>query len=133
MRRLWTAPVIALLGFLTLLPAASGMEATGKFNPRPVITMPGLGEMKIRAPMMMPGTSLYIDGTFVGFTNRMREIPVMIGTHNVELVDPQGRVFYRETVDVAPSKTSYIVPTHQSISEPNYPIYQPDLFLKTED
>jgi hypothetical protein len=130
MRRSWTAPAIAVLAVGTLLPAASAMEATGKFDPTPVVTMSGFGELKVRGPMMMPGTSLYVDGTFVGFTNRLREVPIKAGTHNVELVDPKGRVFFRETVNVEPSRTSYIVPGHRRMSEPTYPVYQPDIFYE---
>ena len=69
------------------------------------------GELKIKAPM--PGASIYVDGGFVGVTDKVKNIPLPAGTHEVQLRDPDGRTFYQESVAIIAGKTTQIQPVYQ--------------------
>ena len=124
-----TASAIALVGLLALAPVASArpprIVISGGFGypvwfgpywgPSYVYTYPVpvtyTGELKIKAPM--PGASIYVDGGFVGVTDKVKNIPLPAGTHEVQLRDPDGRTFYQESVAIIAGKTTQIQPVYQ--------------------
>jgi hypothetical protein len=69
------------------------------------------GELKVKAPM--PGASIYIDGGFVGVADKLKNIPLPAGTHEVQLRDPDGRTFYQESVEIIAGRTTQIQPVYQ--------------------
>ena len=69
------------------------------------------GELKIKAPM--PGASIYVDGGFVGVTDKVKNIPLPAGTHEVQLRDPEGRTLYQESVEIIGGRTTQIQPVYQ--------------------
>ena len=120
---------IALFGLLTLAPVASARPPRiiirGGFGypvwlgpywgptyfyayPVPVTYT---GELKIKAPM--PGASIYVDGGFVGVTDKVKNIPLPAGTHEVQLRDPEGRTLYQESVEIIGGRTTQIQPVYQ--------------------
>ena len=54
--------------------------------------------------------SVYIDGGYVGPVVKAKNLPLRPGTHDVELRDPSGNTFYRESVQVIPGRTTEIHP-----------------------
>jgi hypothetical protein len=131
MKSFLTASAIALFGLLTLAPVASARPpriifrggfvypypvwVTPYWGPSYIYTYPApvsyTGDLKIKAPM--PGASIYIDGGFVGVTDKVKNIPLPAGTHEVQLRDPDGRIFYRETVEIIAGRTTQIQPVYQ--------------------
>ena len=69
------------------------------------------GELKVKAPM--PGASIYVDGGFVGVADKLKNIPLPAGTHEVQLRDPDGRTFYQESVEIIAGRTTQIQPVYQ--------------------
>jgi hypothetical protein len=56
--------------------------------------------------------SVYVDGGYVGPVAKAKNLPLRPGNHDVELRDPSGNTFYRETVQVIPGRTTEIHPDH---------------------
>jgi hypothetical protein len=130
MKSLWKASAIALFGLLTLASAASARPPRifirGSFGypvwvgpywgPNYIYTYPVpviyTGELKVKAPM--PGASIYVDGGFVGVTDKVKNIPLPAGTHEVQLRDPDGRTFYQESVAIIAGRTTQIQPEYQA-------------------
>jgi hypothetical protein len=128
MKSLWKTSAIALFGLLTLASAASARPPRiiirGGFGypvwfgpywgPNYIYTYPVpviyTGELKIKAPM--PGASIYVDGGFVGVTDKVKKIPLPAGTHEVQLRDPDGRTFYQESVAIIAGRTTQIQPEY---------------------
>ena len=128
MKSLWKASAIALFGLLTLASAASARPPRiiirGGFGypvwfspywgPNYIYTYPVpiiyTGELKIKAPM--PGASVYVEGGFVGVTDKVKKIPLPAGTHEVQLRDPDGRTFYQESVAIIAGRTTQIQPEY---------------------
>ena len=69
------------------------------------------GELKVKAPI--PGASIYVDGGFVGVADKLKNIPLPAGTHEVQLRDPDGRTFYQESVEIIAGRTTQIQPVYQ--------------------
>ena len=123
------AAFIVLLAASTLAPVASArgprVIISGGFGypvwfspywgPNYIYTYPVpviyTGELKIKAPM--PGAAIYVDGGFVGLTDKVKNIPLPAGTHEVQLRDPDGRTFYQESVDIIAGRTTQIQPVYQ--------------------
>ena len=130
MKSLWKASAIALFGLLTLAPAASARPPriiirggfgypvwfTPYWVPNYVYTYPApvvyTGELKIKAPM--PSASIYVDGGFVGRADKVKKIPLLAGTHEVQLRDSDGRTFYQESIAIIPGRTTQIQPVYQA-------------------
>jgi len=128
MKSLWKTSAIALFGLLTLASAASARPPRiiirGGFGypvwfspywgPNYIYTYPVpviyTGELKIKASM--PGASIYVDGGFVGVTDKVKKIPLPAGTHEVQLRDPDGRTFYQESVAIIAGRTTQIQPEY---------------------
>ena len=129
MKSLWKVSAIALFGLLTLAPVASARPPRiiirGGFGypvwvgpywgPSYIYTYPVpvayTGELKIKAPT--PGTSIYVDGAFVGLTDKVKNIPLPAGTHEVQLRDPDGDILYQESVAIIGGRTTQIQPLYQ--------------------
>ncbi|MGD1154410.1 MAG: PEGA domain-containing protein [Terriglobia bacterium] len=131
MSRFWKGSVIALLAFLTFVPAASAREAffggphafgiyygpgfyPGFYGPGwwygygpwwgpAYVSGPPVGEVKILTKHK--GDSIYIDGGFAGRTGQLKKFPLRAGTHTLELRKPGGRAFYQERIAVIPGRT----------------------------
>jgi hypothetical protein len=119
---------IALFGLLTLVPVASAKQPRiiirGGFGypvwfypywgPSYIYTYPvpvtNTGELKIKAPM--PGASIYVDGGFVGVTDKVKKIPLPAGTHEIQLRDPDGEILYQESVEIIAGRTTQIQPLY---------------------
>ncbi len=54
--------------------------------------------------------SVYVDGGYVGPVAKAKNLPLQPGNHDVELRDPSGNTFYRESVQVIPGRTTEIHP-----------------------
>ena len=129
MKSLWKVSAIALFGLLTLAPVASARSPRiilrGGFGypvwigpywgPSYIYTYPVpvayTGKLKITAPT--PGASIYVDGAFVGLTDKVKNIPLPAGTHEVQLRDPEGRTLYQESVEIIGGRTTQIQPVFQ--------------------
>ncbi len=132
MKTFLTVLAIALIGLLTLAPVASARPPRviiwGGFGypvwfgpywgPSYIYAYPVpvtyTGELKIKAAM--PGASIYVDGGFVGVTNKVKNIPLPAGTHEVQLRDPDGRTLYQENVEIIAGRTTQIQPVYQPAS-----------------
>ena len=119
---------IALFGLLTLAPVASAKPPRiiirGGFGypvwigpywgPSYIYTYPVpvtyTGELKIKAPM--PGASIYVDGGFVGVTDKVKKIPLPAGTHEIQLRDSGGEILYQESVEIIAGRTTQIQPLY---------------------
>jgi len=129
MKSLWKVSAIALFGLLTLAPVASARPPRiilrGGFGypvwigtywgPSYVYTYPlpvaYTGELKIKAPTL--GAAIYVDGAFVGLTDKVKNIPLPAGTHEVQLRDPDGDILYQESVAIIGGRTTQIQPLYQ--------------------
>jgi hypothetical protein len=118
-----TASAVVLLGFLTLAPLASarprviirggfggGWGYPGWYDPYwgwgPGY-YPGpesyMGDVKIKNST--PGESIYVDGGFVGVTDKVKKIPLAPGTHSLELRASDGNILFQENVHVTAGRT----------------------------
>jgi len=75
------------------------------------------GELRIKNPT--PGASIYVDGAFVGLTDKVKNIPLPAGTHEVQLRDSDGDILYQESVAIIAGRTTQI-----------QPVFQPALLIK---
>jgi len=119
--RLLRNSVIALLGSATLAFAASA--ATPNPNPQygtayqdPRVqhpdwsrtSAPPTGDLNIQTPVV--GARIFVDGSFVGTTGQIQDIPVLPGSHNVEFRDAGGRSLYGASIAVDPGQVVQIRP-----------------------
>jgi hypothetical protein len=51
---------------------------------------------------------VYVDGGYVGPVAKAKNFPLRPGNHELELRDPSGNTFYRESVQVIPGRTTEI-------------------------
>jgi hypothetical protein len=127
MRALWKASAIALLGLVTILPAASArpraVVRSGVYVPYApywgaayVNPGPNSGTLKINIPLRIDAT-IYVDGQFVGMTPHVENVAVTPGTHSVEVRDPDGYVLYLNNVTVAHGMTTEVQPLSQPTNQ----------------
>jgi hypothetical protein len=130
MRGLWKLSAVALLGLATIVPAASAAPFHGR-GPRVVVrggfvygpawgygpyydpywgavgySVPTTGDLKIKTPVK--DASVFIDGGYVGLAGKVKEVPLVPGTHNLEMKAPDGSTIFQQDVGVVLGKTTEI-------------------------
>jgi hypothetical protein len=68
------------------------------------------GDVKIDTKIK--GGSIYIDGGYAGVIGKLNKFQLPTGTHDIEFRDPSGHAFYRQNVQVMPSRIIEIYPGH---------------------
>ena len=127
MKRLLKYSAIALLAFVTFVPAASargfygggGSTEAGSMGALAwgstrgitvgtapgtdrVITVPNAGEVEIQTKHK--GDQIFVDGGFAGRTGELKKFPLRAGTHTIELRNANGQTFYQEQINVIAGK-----------------------------
>lgn len=130
----WKTAVTALVGLLTLAPAASarqvvvvrrfygpyyyrfygpGFWGPGWYSPwwgPTYVPVAHTGDVKIVTHLK--DASIYVDGGYAGRTGKLKKFPLRPGNHDIELRDSGGRKFYQERVQVILGKTTKIYVDH---------------------
>jgi len=123
MTRFLKYSAIALLAFVTFVPAASargfyggrGFVGVG-FGPAyypgfygyygpwygPGYYVPNAGEVEIQTKHK--GDQIFVDGGFAGRTGELKKFPLRAGTHTIELRNANGQTFYQEKINVIAGK-----------------------------
>jgi len=124
MTRFLKYSAIALLAFLTFVPAASaqrgyfgggymgggfgpgfypgGYYGYGPwYGPRYYPVSP-VGEVQILTKHK--GDAIYVDGGFAGRTGELKKFPLRAGSHTIELRNANGQTFYQEKINVIAGK-----------------------------
>ena len=123
MTRFLKYSAIALLAFVTFVPAASargfyggrGLVGVG-FGPAyysgfygyygpwygPGYYVPNAGEVEISTKHK--GDQIFVDGGFAGRTGELKKFPLRAGTHTIELRNANGQTFYQEKINVTAGK-----------------------------
>ena len=129
MSRFLKYSAIALLAFVTFVPAASargvyfgggyggggymgggfgpgfypgGYYGYGPwYGPRYYPVSP-VGEVQISTKHK--GDAIFVDGGFAGRTGELKKFPLRTGTHTIELRDANGKTFYQEKITVIAGK-----------------------------
>ncbi len=58
----------------------------------------------------MKDASVYVDGGFIGKTDKVKKFALKTGEHDIDLRDPSGKSFYQEHIRVLPGRTVEIEP-----------------------
>ena len=136
MKRFLKYSAIALLAFLTFVPAASargvyfgghfvGFGFGPGFYPG-YYGWYGLGYGPWYGPGYYPvspvgqveistkhkGDAIFVDGGFAGRTGELKKFPLRTGSHTIELRNANGRTFYQERINVIPGKKLKIQPDY---------------------
>ena len=124
MTRLLKYTAIALLAFVTFVPAASARVFYGGrafvgvgygpgfypgyygyygpwYGPG-YYAVPNGGEVEISTKQK--GNQVFVDSGFAGLTGQLKKFPLRAGTHTLELRDPNGKTFYQEQINVIAGK-----------------------------
>jgi hypothetical protein len=123
MTRFLKYAAIALLAFVTVVPAASARGFRGGgfygggfgmgFYPGfyggwygpwygPGYYTPNVGEVQIITKHK--GDRILVDGGFAGRTGELKKFPLRPGTHTIELRNANGQTFYQEKITVLAGK-----------------------------
>ena len=127
MKRLLKYSAIALLAFVTFVPAASARGFRGGgfygggfyggfgmgFYPGfyggwygpwygPGYYVPNTGEVEISTKHK--GDQIFVDGGFAGLTGELKKFPLRPGNHTIELRNANGQTFYQEKINVIAGK-----------------------------
>ncbi|MGA3322850.1 MAG: PEGA domain-containing protein [Terriglobia bacterium] len=127
MKRLLKYSAIALLAFVTFVPAASARGFYGGrgfygrgfyggvglgFYPGyygwygpwygPGYYVPNAGEVEIQTKQK--GNQIFVDGGFAGRTGELKSFPLKAGNHTIELRNANGQTFYQEQINVIAGK-----------------------------
>jgi hypothetical protein len=129
--------LVALLAVLALAPTASAQRVVivrggfyggfygphffGYLGPGPwvwgywgmpygfgYISRPNSGDVKIETKMK--DAKVYLDGGFIGKTDKVKRFALKAGQHDIELRDSSGKPFYQEHIEVLPGRTVEIEP-----------------------
>jgi len=131
MKRLLKYSAIALLAFVTFVPAASARGfygghgfysggfyggvglgfypgVYGYYGPwyspwyGPGYYVPNAGEIEIQTKQK--GNQIFVDGGFAGLTGDLKKFPLRAGNHTIELRNANGQTFYQEQINVIAGK-----------------------------
>ena len=131
MKRFLKYSAIALLAFVTFVPAASArgfggdLEAGsgggfygggfgwgmgfypgyyGWYGPwyGPGYYVPNAGEVQIQTKQK--GNQIFVDGGYAGRTGELKKFPLRAGNHTIELRNANGKTFYQEQINVIAGK-----------------------------
>lgn len=124
MKRILKYSAIALLAFVTFVPAASARGVVivrpyvgfgfgpvfypgfyGYYGPwyGPGYYAPNAGQVEIQAKHK--GNQIFVDGGYAGLTGQLKKFPFHAGTHTLELRNAKGQTFYQEQINVIAGKT----------------------------
>jgi len=129
--RLLKNSVIALLGSATLAFAASAANPQNQQYGNPYqdsrvqnrdwtqsLTTRNTGLLNILAPV--PGAGIFVDGTFIGTTGQVQDIPMLPGSHNVDLRAADGRTLYGASIAIKAGETITLRPPINGISSQSF-------------
>lgn len=137
MSRIWKASAIALLGLMTLAPAAPSAAAQtrhavivtgfyGFYGPGwyPGWYGPGWGPRyfpyaaagQVKIVTQMKDARVYVDGGYAGPAHKLKKFALRPGNHTIELRDSDGRTLYQERVQVIVGRTVEIHPDRPAVS-----------------
>lgn len=121
MKRILKYSAIALLAFVTFVPAASarGFVVVGPyvgFGPAfypgfygyygpwygPGYYVPYTGEVQISTKHK--GDQIFVDGGYAGLTGELKKFPLRPGSHTIELRNANGQTYYQEKINVIAGK-----------------------------
>jgi hypothetical protein len=66
---------------------------------------------KVKIDTHAKDSQVYVDGGFAGTVKQLGAFPLKAGTHEVELRQPNGQSFYKQSVDVIAGRTVDIKPS----------------------
>jgi hypothetical protein len=130
MTRFLKYSAIALLAFLTFVPAASaqrgyfgggymgggfgpgfypgGYYGYGPYYGSRYYPVSPVGEVQISTKQK--GNQIFVDGGFAGRTGQLKKFPLRTGTHSIEFRDAKGQSYYKEQINVIAGKKLKIQP-----------------------
>jgi len=129
MTRFLKYSAIALLAFLTFVPAASaqrgyfgggymvgpgfyqgGYYGYGPYFGSRYYPVSPVGQVQILTKLK--GNQIFVDGGFAGRTGELKKFPLRTGMHTIEFRDAKGQSYYKEQIDVLAGKKLKIQPDH---------------------
>ena len=132
MTRFLKYSAIALLAFLTFVPAASaqrgyfgggymgggfgpgfypgGYYGYGPYYGSRYYPVSPVGEVQISTKQK--GNQIFVDGGFAGRTGQLKKFPLRTGMHTIEFRDAKGQSYYKEQIEVIAGKKLKIQPDH---------------------
>jgi len=132
MTRFLKYSAIALLAFLTFVPAASaqrgyfgggymgggfgpgfypgGYYGYGPYYGSRYYPVSPVGEVQILTKQK--GNQIFVDGGLAGRTGELKKFPLRTGMHTIEFRDAKGQSYYKEQIDVLAGKKLKIQPDH---------------------
>jgi hypothetical protein len=136
MKRFLKYSAIALLAFVTFVPAAA---ARGVYFGGPFVGFgfgpafypgyyawygPGYGPWygpgyyrvspvgEVQISTKHKGDAIFVDGGFAGRTGQLKKFPLRAGSHTIELRNANGKTFYQERINVIAGKKLKIKPDY---------------------
>jgi len=85
-----------------------GYEGLGWYEPYGYI--PGNAAGRVKIDTKAKDSQVYVDGGYAGTVKQLGTFPLKSGTHEVELRQPNGQTFYKQSVNVIAGKTVDIKP-----------------------
>jgi len=129
MTRFLKYSAIALLAFLTFVPAASaqrgyfgggymvgpgfyqgGYYGYGPYFGSRYYPVSPVGQVQILTKLK--GNQIFVDGGFAGRTGELKKFPLRTGMHTIEFRDAKGQSYYKEQIDVLAGKKLKIQSDH---------------------
>jgi hypothetical protein len=129
MTRFLKYSAIALLAFLTFVPAASaqrgyfgggymvgpgfyqgGYYGYGPYFGSRYYPVSPVGQVQILTKLK--GNQIFVDGGFAGRTGELKKFPLRTGMHTIEFRDAKGQSYYKEQIDVLAGKKLKLQPDH---------------------
>ena len=127
MTRFLKYSAIALLAFLTFVPAASaqrgyfgggymgggfgpGFYPYGPYYGSRYYPVSPVGEVQILTKQK--GNQIFVDGGFAGRTGELKKFPLSTGMHTIEFRDAKGQSYYKEQINVIAGKKLKIQSDH---------------------
>jgi len=72
------------------------------------ISGPNSGDVKIDTKLK--DGKVYLDGGFIGYTDKVKKFALKAGQHDIEVRDKNGNSIYQEHIEVLPGRTVEIRP-----------------------
>ena len=127
MTRFLKYSAIALLAFLTFVPAASaqrgyfgggymvgpgfyqgGYYGYGPYFGSRYYPVSPVGQVQILTKLK--GNQIFVDGGFAGRTGQLKKFQLRTGMHSIEFRDAKGQSYYKEQINVIAGKKLKIQP-----------------------
>ena len=112
-RTIYQNTVAVAFGQTTTLSAAGPaiVPNSPAFAENGPAVIPGGEPGELRISTSAHDISIFVDGTFVGSTSKIKTVSVAPGLHTVELANGTGQLIFQDQVAVAPNKTTSVRPT----------------------